>query len=315
MSAHVLVTGATGFVGHSLCVALISIGFKVTAMVRGPNKNVPDGVNVWVAPELPNLCPDSGKWLAGVDMIVHCAGLAHLPNNEDGQAENKFHEVNVQGTLSLATAAATANVRRFIFVSSIGVFGNQLKGYTFYSDTLPNPKTQYAKSKWEAEKALYALQKETSMAVLCLRPPMIYGPSAPGNFSLLAKLIAKGWPLPFGALREPRSFAAIDNVVDLLTQMLLHPDPPSGPYLISDPNLTTTTDFIRAMAHAMGVHLHLIPVPIPILLFGATLIQKGEQIRKMSVPLTADIQDTKTRLNWTPSTSMEVAMQRAFSKN
>ena len=126
-------------------------------------------------------------------------------------------------------------------------------------------------------------------------------------------LVAKGWPLPLGALQAPRSFVAIDNVVDLLSHMVRHPNPLGGVYLVADAHGTTTTEFIRAMARGMGKNLRLIPVPANVLLMLATWAGRGEQIRKMSVPLAIDFHSTEARLGWKPPVSMADAMQRAFS--
>lgn len=313
MGRHILVTGGAGFVGRALCIALVAKGYRVTAMVRRAEALLPDGVVRWVAPDLPDLAPDTVQRLAGVDMVVHAAGRAHMLQGNDCDSLTAFRRVNTEGTFSLARAAATAGVRRFIFVSSIGVSGSQSGDHAFRADDPPQPDSPYAQSKWEAEQALMHLQIETGMTVLRVRPPMIYGQAAPGNFALLARLVAKGWPLPLGALRAPRSFVALDNVVDLLTHMVSHPNPPGGVYLVADAQTTTTTRFIRAMANGMGQRLSLIPVPAGVLLVLASLAGRGEQVRKMSVPLAVDMHSTEARLGWTPPVGMEAAMQRAFS--
>jgi len=311
--SHILVTGATGFVGRALCIALITKGYRVTAMVRRADALLPDGVVRWVAPELPDLAPDTAQRLTGIDMVVHTAGRAHIRQDNDHDPLTAFRRVNTEGTLSLARAAASAGVRRFIFVSSIGVSGSQSGDHAFRANDPPQPDSPYAQSKWEAEQALMHLQMATSMTMLLVRPPMIYGPAAPGNFALLARLVAKGWPLPLGGLQAPRSFVALDNVVDLLTHMVSHPNPPSGVYLVADAQITTTTQFIRAMANGMGQKLCLIPVPASLLLVLASLAGRGEQVRKMAVPLAIDMQSTEARLSWTPPLCMEAAMQSAFS--
>lgn len=313
MSRHVLVTGGTGFLGRALCAALVAEGLRVTCLVRRPEARLPIGVERWIAPELPELAPDTERRLADVDIVVHSAGRAHMLQDRATDPLTAFRRVNTEGSLTLARAAAAAGVQRFIFVSSIGVNGSQSGDRAFRADDQPQPDSPYAQSKWEAELALTRLQDETGMAVIHLRPPMIYGPAAPGNFALLARLVAKGWPLPLGGLRAPRSFVALDNVVDILTHMVRHPNPPSGVYLVADAQVTTTTEFIRAISHGMGQNLNLIPVPAGALQMLASLAGRGDQIRKMSVPLAVDTRSTEARLGWTPPISMAVAMQRAFA--
>lgn len=313
MNLHVMVTGASGFLGRAVCNALLSRGIRVTAMVRRQDAWLPDGVITWVTPDLPNLASDAQKRLADIDMVVHTAGRAHMLQERSTEPLTAFRRINTEGTLAFARAAASAGVRRFIFVSSIGVNGSQSGNQAFRAEDTPQPDSPYAQSKWEAEQALTSLQGETGMTVLHLRPPMIYGPAAPGNFALLARLVAKGWPLPLGGLTAPRSFVALDNVADLLAHMVCHPNPPSGVYLVSDAQVTTTSLFIRAIANGMCQNPTLIPVPARLLVMLASIAGRGEQIRKISVPLAVDIQSTEARLGWTPPVTMKAAMHRAFS--
>jgi nucleoside-diphosphate-sugar epimerase len=312
LAKHVLITGSAGFLGQALSADLVAKGHRVTAMVRRAEACLPSGVERWIAPELPELAPETAQRLAGVDVVVHAAGRAHILQDREGDTLGAFRRVNTDGTLALARASAAAGVQRFIFASSIGVNGKQSSVRPFRAEDLPQPDSHYAQSKWEAEQALNRLRLETGMTVMHLRPPMIYGPAAPGNFALLARLVAKGWPLPLGGLRAPRSFVALDNVVDLIAHMVCHPNPPSGVYLVADAHVTTTTQFIRAIADSMGKNLLLIPVPASLLLFIGDLVGRGEQIRKMSVPLAVDISSTEARLGWIPQVSMATAMQRAF---
>ena len=282
-------------------------------MVRSEDSFLPKRVVRWVAPELPTLAPDALQRLKGVDTVVHLAGRAHILQDGAKDPLTAFRLVNTEGTLALASTAVSAGVQRFIFVSSIGVNGSRSGDHPFRPEHTPHPDSPYAQSKWEAEQALNRLQAESGLTVLHLRPPMIYGQAAPGNFALLARLVAKGWPLPLGGLRAPRSFVALENVVNIVSHMVLHPNPPSGVYLVSDGQVTTTTEFIRAIALGMGKNLRLIPVPPGLLLFLANLVGRREYIRKLCVPLEVDIRSTETRLGWTPPVSMDCAMQHIFS--
>lgn len=315
MTKHILVTGGTGFLGFEICKTLASRGFRVTAMVRRGDFSPPAGVDIFVTPELPFLSEKIGQILKKVDVVIHAAGRAHVLMDTASDTLASFRSVNTEGTLALARASADAGVKRFIFVSSIAVNGSESRKRPFSAHDRPLPDSPYAQSKFEAELGLAKLDAKTGMSVLCVRPPMIYGASAPGNFALLSKLVAKRWPLPLGALDAPRSFVALDNVVDLLVHMVSHPTPPSGVYLVADAKVTTTTQFIRAMAHSMGWDARLIPVPASFLRVVTGLIGKGAQFRKMSVPLTVDIKATEERLGWTPPFTMADAMNKAFDSN
>ncbi len=313
MTTRILVTGANGFLGRALCTTLLVKGFRVIAMVRRAEVTLAPGVTPWIAPALPELAEDATRVLADVDVVIHTAGRAHMLQDQAANPLAEFRRVNTEGTLALARAAAAAGVKRFIFVSSIGVNGSESGSRPMRADDPVRPDSPYAQSKWEAEQALLELARQTGMTTLLLRPPMIYGPDAPGNFALLARLVAKGWPLPLGALDAPRSFVSVDNVVDLLIHMVNFPDPVSGVYLVADAQITTTTQFIQAIARGMGRKIPLIPVNSTLLQMLGTMAGRGDQIRKMSVPLAVDIRSTTDRLGWTPPISMDQAMQRAFS--
>ncbi len=313
IGSRVLVTGGTGFLGRAVCADLIARGMRVTAMVRRKDARLPDGVERWVTPELPDMPPDARQRLTAVDVVVHTAGRAHMLRDPVTDALAAFRRVNTEGTLALARAAASAGVQRFIFVSSIGVNGSQSREHAFRADDQPQPDSPYAQSKWEAEEALTRLCAGTGMSAIHVRPPMIYGKDAPGNFALLARLVAMGWPLPLGSLHAPRSFVALDNVVDLLAHLVRHPNPPNAAYLVADAQVTTTTQFIRAIALGMRLNLRLIPVPAGVLQALASTAGRGEQIRKMSVPLAINMEATEALLGWKPPLTMEEAMQRAFA--
>lgn len=315
MVTHVLVTGGNGFLGSALCNELLAKDIRVTAMVRRPTFCLPKGVETWVAPELPQLAEDIVKRLADVDVVIHTAGRAHVAHEPAANSLMAFCDVNTKGTLALARAAIMAGVSRFIYVSSIGVNGSQSGDRAFCANDPPRPDLPYAQSKLEAEQALFRLgaKNGAGMIMLVVRPPMIYGRAAPGNFASLVKLVSRGWPLPFGALKAPRSFVAIENIVDLLVHMSVHPSPPEGVYLVADEQVTTTADFIRAISQGMGLDVTLIPVPIMLLKVLAGLIGRGEQMHKMCVPLVVNIKGTKDRLDWIPPFNMEQAMERAFA--
>lgn len=313
MVREILVTGASGFVGSSLCRSLVDRGIPVLALARVvPASSLP-GVRVCLAPHLPGLPGDIGQQLLGVDAVIHCAGRAHMLREAAADPLAAFRSVNTEGTLALARSAANAGVQRFIFVSSIGVNGSRSATKPFCADDPPAPDTPYARSKWEAEQGLWKLSQEAPMTIHIVRPPMIYGLDAPGNFALLTKLVRKGWPLPFGALHAPRSFVARENVVDLLIHLVQHSAPPSGVYLVADSETVSTTIFIRAMAEAMGLTPWLVPVPAAMLEGMASLVGRGEQVRKMAVPLAMNISSTCSRLAWKPPVTMAVAMQRALA--
>ena len=315
--ARVLVTGATGFIGGALVKVLRDRGHCVVAMTSAAGLVLPDGVDRWVTPRLPTLADDVLQRLTGIEVVVHAAARAHVLDESAADPVAAFRLANTEGTLALAQACVRAGVRRFVFLSSIGVNGSTSGTSVFRPDDLPHPDSPYAQSKWEAEQGLDALvagsDNPGGMTVHHVRPPLVYGAGARGNFALLVRLVRTGLPLPLGALRAPRSFVALDNLVDLLARLVEHPAPPSGVYLVADAERTTTADFIRAIAKAMGQADRLLMVPAWLVSAAASLVGRADQIRKMAVPLAVDTTETSRNLDWQPPRTMDQALARTFA--
>ena len=144
-----------------------------------------------------------------------------------------------------------------------------------------------------------------------VRPPLIYGRDAPGNFAQLLRLVRSGLPLPLGAVHNLRSFAAVDNVADLIARCTWHPRAPGEVFLVSDDRDVSTPDFIRAIARACGRGARLPPVPVSWLRFAARLAGVEAQLDKLIGSLQLDVSRTVERLEWRPPLTLEAAMQAA----
>jgi len=234
-------------------------------------------------------------------------------NDEVAEPLAAFREVNVQGTLNLACQAAAVGVKRFIFISSIKVNGEQTRlGQSFFSHDDPSPEDFYGISKHEAEQGLRELAAETGMEVVIIRPPLVYGPSVKGNFASMIKLVGKGLPLPLGAVHNKRSLVALDNLVDLIITCIDHPGAANETFLVSDGEDLSTTQLLQGVAAAMGKPSRLIPVPAGLLQFGATLLGKKAMAQRLLGSLQVDISHTRKCLNWTPPLTVKQGLQRCF---
>jgi len=308
---RVLITGATGFIGRSLVAQLIdSRRFSIRAAVRRESREWPDSVERVV---LGDLAPDS-DWrmaLLDLDVVVHLAGRAHVMREEAIDPLAEFRRVNVECTLNLAKqAAATASVRRFVFMSSVGVNGTATASVPFSEWDNPSPQEAYAVSKYEAETALKLLAAQTGLEVGIIRPPLVYGPDAPGNFGRLCRLVRRGLPLPFGAIHNRRSLVALGNLVDFIVTCMEHPSAANETFLVSDGDDLSTTDLVCRLAHAMGHRARLVPVPASALMAGATLLGKRELAQRLLGSLQVDISKARRVLGWVPPISVDEGMRR-----
>jgi UDP-glucose 4-epimerase len=308
-SKKILLTGGTGFIGKALLSELLNNKFLLVSAVRRLNPNIPSPISEY---EIKNIDSKTnwGHLVQDIDTIIHLAARAHILNDTNTDPLAVFREINTEGTLGLARQAASAGVRRFIFISSIGVNGNQTTSAPFTMDDIPVPIEPYAISKLEAEIGLKKIGEKTGMEIVIIRPPLVYGSDAPGNFRRLISLVAKSIPLPLGAIHNRRSFIALDNIVDLIKTCIEHPNAANQTFLASDDDDLSTTELLQRLATSLGKPSHLIPVPAYLLTTAATLLGKRDLIQRLCGSLQVDISHTKQILNWSPPLSVTDALQK-----
>ena len=308
----VAVTGATGFLGAALVARLARDRNNVVACVRRDDAAVPDGVQIVRVGNLSDYADWSGA-VTGVDAVVHCAGRVHVMEDTATDPLAAFRAVNVDGTLNLARHAVNAGVKRFVFISSIGVNGSQTEsGKPFSEAYQPKPHNDYALSKWEAERGLIRISDESELEVVIIRPPLVYGFNAPGNFGSLMRAVQRSWPLPLGAVHNQRSLIALDNLVDFIVTCITHPQAANQTFLVSDGQDLSTTELVRGMALAAGVPARLLPVPVWALQAGASLLGKGDAVQRLCGNLQVDISKARSLLGWVPPVSVEEGLRRAM---
>ncbi|KHT61566.1 hypothetical protein RJ45_21860 [Photobacterium gaetbulicola] len=293
--AKVLVTGATGFLGRQLIPACQSRGYTVCSVQRQETA-ASDTIVMDIA--------EDSNWqphLDNVDVIIHCAGRAHVMNESAVDPLVEYRKVNTAGTLQLAWQAAAAGVKRFIFISSIKVNGEATKPkQPFTTKVEQPPEDPYGLSKYEAEQGLRELAEQTGMEVVIIRPPLVYGPGVKANFASLIKLAAKGLPLPLGAIHNLRSLVFVGNLVDLIIHCVSNPKAANQTFLVSDDDDLSTTQLLKGLATAMGKPSRLLPVPASWLMGLTKIIGKPAIGERLCGNLQLDISHTKACLGWTP---------------
>ncbi len=315
MTPRVLVTGGLGFVGKAVAAGALSKGFKVRISSRQKLMS-PESRLAYC--QVGDLGPTT-DWCAalqGIKTVVHCAGRAHVMKDTAPEPLMTFRTVNVQGVWSLARQAVKAGVTRFVFISSVGVNGTQTAlGKPFFETDNPHPHNAYSLSKWEAEQGLQRMAEQTGLEVVIIRPPLVYGFGAPGNFGSLMQAVQHGWPLPLGAVcNNQRSLVALDNLVDLIVTCIDHPQAANQTFLVSDGHDLSTTELVRGIARAAGVSAHLLPVPVWALQAGATLLGRGDTVQRLCSNLQVDIAKARTLLDWVPLVSVDEGLRRAVTR-
>jgi len=311
----IAVTGATGFLGAALVARLARDRNKVYACVRRDDAAVPVGVQIVRVGNLSDYADWSGA-ITGVDAVVHCAGRVHVMRDTATDPLAAFRAVNVDGTLNLATQAAVAGVRRFVFISSVKVNGESTPSMRAFAEAdAPNPQDAYGHSKHEAEQGLRQLSADTGMEVVIIRPPLVYGLGVKANFAALMRAVQRGWHLPLGAVQNQRSLVALDNLVDFIVTSITHPQAANQTFLVSDGQDLSTTELVRGMAQAAGVPARLLPVPVWALQAGASLLGKGDAVQRLCGNLQVDISKARGLLGWSPPISVAEGLGRAMQPN
>ena len=311
----ILITGATGFVGKSLVRRLLAddVSRRLVIADRRSGQSWPEQVKSIVTGDL-NHTTDWSIALEEVAVVVHSAARVHVMHDTEADPLTAFRVVNVGGTLNLARQSAAAGVKRFVFISSIGVNGSQtVGGIPFNEAVQTKPHNAYALSKWEAEEGLMGIAAETKLEVVIIRPPLVYGCKAPGNFGSLTRAVQRGWPLPLGAVHNQRSLIGLDNLVDFVVNCTTHPQAANQTFLVSDGQDLSTTELVRGMARAAGVPARLLPVPVWTLQAGASLLGKGDTVQRLCGNLQVDISKARSLLGWLPPVSVEEGLRRAMA--
>lgn len=293
----ILVTGATGFVGTELT----NLEYKFRCVVReGEPSSFKDCFIV-------SSVDSSTEWSGcfdGIDSIIHLAGLAHSKSYK----ESDYKAVNTEGTLRLALKAAEAGVKRFVFVSSIGVNGTVSHNSPFLPTDGANPHNLYALSKYEAELGLWDISRQTGLEVVIVRPTLVYGHNAPGNFGMLTKLVKKSPFLPFGLANNRRDFISVQNLADLLIVCATNESAVGNVFLASENETVSIREFCNAIGEGVGKKVLQVPVPSTFMKFVGKVTGRSAMIEQLLGDLQVDSANLKTILGWTPPFTMKQAM-------
>lgn len=301
----VLITGGNGFVGTTLITHLIKKScFQVIALIR-TSKFMHQTVEQIIADNI-----FEAELPENIDVVIHLAGRAHVLNEISKNPIDEFRKVNVEGAMQLARQALEKKVKRFIFMSSIGVNGATTGSVPFSENSQPKPHADYALSKYEAEQALIQLFQGTSTELVIIRPPLVYAAHAPGNFAKLLKLTATHLPLPFAHINNKRSFIALDNLVDFIECCITHPKAANELFLIADSQAISTEQLVKSIKLGMQKPARLFYIPKTMAKLGAMLVGKQKLYEQLYESLEIDSSKAFHLLGWTPPSGIDQALRK-----
>lgn len=293
-----LITGAAGFVGGPLVERLHKERiWELAVTTRSAAASFPADVR-----HFPIEITSETDWTAaldGVDVIVHLAARVHIMDDRAADPLTEFRQINTAATLNLAEQAARAGVKRLVFISSIKVNGEE-NDRPFRHDDTPMPVDPYGISKLECEIGLQEISARTGIEIVVIRPPLVYGPGARGNFALLVGLVRKRIPLPFASLKNRRTLVALPNLVDLIVAAMTHRGAAGQTFLAGDGEDLSTPGLIEGIAAGLGVKPMLLPFPPALLQLGARATGKDAVYQRLCGSLQVDISHARNVLDWSP---------------
>ena len=304
--AVIAVTGASGFVGRRALADLARCGHVAIGVVRQGEADAMRAVG--------EIGPDThwARALEGVEVVVHCAARAHIMREQVADPSPLYRSVNVDGTRRLAEQAAIHGVKRLVYLSSVKAAGERsAPGRPLKVSDRPDPEDAYGVSKREAELALLEVGAATGLETVIIRPPLVYGPDVKGNFRRLMGAIARGWPLPLGALDNRRSMVSLANLADFISVCVESPIAAGRTFFVSDGEDLSTASLARRMGAALGRPARLLPVPGAVLSMLGQVTGKAAEIERLVGTLQVDLADSHELLGWLPPQTVEQGLREA----
>ena len=308
----ILITGATGFIGQHLCKSLGKHDFSLSVAVRSPINHHQDIKEIDVG----NIGPDT-DWSAAldsVDIVIHLAACAHQLGSQSSNNPEQFKQINTEGTQKLASQAASHKIKRFIYMSTVKVYGDSTPNNVVLTESskVGSGCDEYGLSKLNAERELIKISENSEMEFVIIRSPLVYGPGVGANFRSLIQLLETGIPVPFKAIKNQRSMVAIDNLINFIHCCIENKAASNQIFQVSDNDDIKLPRLIRLIRSAMGSSVRLFTLPFWLIKLMATIVGKSVELGKLTDSIQLDISKATTLLNWKPVISVDDAITKTM---
>lgn len=312
----IAVTGASGFIGSEIVKELLKKNYSTISFIRRNRISINHKFNQNICVDDINDYPHWLRDLKGVKCLVHTAAKVHVMTKYPGDDLLSYNQTNTIATKNLLNKAIKAGVKKFIFLSSTKVNGEETKlGKPFCLDDKENPRDSYSISKYNAEKEIKEIAVSNNIDFIILRLPLVYGRNVKGNFYKLIQTVKLGFPLPFGSINQNlRSYLSIYNLTDLILKIINNKNIIKDIFLVSDDDDVSTTTLLKKLSLAMNKKIYLVPIPKYILIFILYMLNKNNYSSRLFGNLQVDISKTKQKLNWRPLYNLEQGLEKMFKK-
>lgn len=254
MSLRILVTGSSGFIGSAISTPLAAAGHRVRAASRRPYIIANQDNLEWVKlPDLENKDVDWDSLVAGTDIVLHLAAIAHRSHDDSSD----YTQANRTATANLVQACRRQGIKRLIFMSSIGAQAGSAADHVVTEIDEPRPITAYDRAKLAAEEEI----RRSGVPFTILRPVIVYGPGAKANIALMVRIATQPLPLPFGAFKNRRSLLSIDNLAQAVALCLDERATLNQTFIVCDREPITLAEMFATLREAVGQSPRLVSIP------------------------------------------------------
>ena len=256
----VFLTGSTGFIGRHVAARLTEMGFDTTCLVRKSNIFLDDPSIRVIEADLRAVCDRNSayEFVRNHDYVIHCAAI----RGEQSLPWAKYYQVNVDATRLLLDASLKAGVKRFIFLSSVGVMGTRPGQLPANEMTPYAPDSNYHRSKMLAEQQVLEFS-QNGLHTTAIRPSVTYGPNDNGFFLRAGRIVAKGFFPLAGGGRNLIHLTYIDGLVDAIVKALDAPIDPGNAYIVADAEPISFKSLVELIAGALKRRVSYVNIPSP----------------------------------------------------
>lgn len=249
--------------------------------------------------------------------VIHCASIAHSGEPKNKKENDKLNEININFSKKLSELSKKLKIHRFLYLSSVGVHGSQVE-FTIdnpLNEKSPlNPQNKYSLSKLACERLLINSFENTDIQLNILRPSLVYGEESPGNIRSLVQAIDNRIPLPLKSVKNKRSFLSIDNLIDAIHLINLHPLAYSKTYVLADSETTSTANFIKNISKSRNIKDNLFPLPPKYFKNLKNIPYFGRKFNQLISDFVVDSSLIRKELSWVQPFSQKESIKKYFSK-
>jgi UDP-glucose 4-epimerase len=240
-----LVTGASGFIGSQLIVALKKNGYELRLLSRQKILNYDNVLCDLGTEKIPESALDS------IDVVFHLAGYTHDVVNSPSK-DKLYYDVNVKATSELIKIAANKGVKNFVFLSSVKAGGVASSKISMSEDDKTPPKDVYGFTKRAAEEEILQVAKINNIIVSIIRPALVYGDGMKGNLADMLNSIRRGWFPPLPETNNKRSMVSIIDLVDAIILVTLNQKSSHEVYIVTDGQQYSSRDIYNSLNSMLG---------------------------------------------------------------